>query len=263
MVDVPLHYESVGSGDPVVLLHAGIADASMWDDQVPAFAERYRVIRFDAQGFGRSPAAPSPQPRAGDVYDLLRALDVARAHVVGVSMGGAAAIDFAVEHPDMVGTLIPVAAGLSGYTASDPWLEEREALEEAAIERGDVDAAVEVNLRVWLAGPARRYQDMDPTLSDRVARLTRHALERGAERKPTPQIDPPAAGRLGEVTAPTLVIVGDRETQLVIALADLLAQRISGARKRVFADTPPMLHMRRPAEFNAVVLEFLAAHPHE
>jgi pimeloyl-ACP methyl ester carboxylesterase len=78
-----------------VLLHAGIADSSTWDEQVAAFAARYRVIRFDAQGFGRSPVAVEPKTRAQDVFDLLHVLGVGKAHVLGLSMGGGPAVDFA------------------------------------------------------------------------------------------------------------------------------------------------------------------------
>ncbi len=115
MVGVSLYYESIGAGETLLLIHAGIADSRMWDQQVEEFSKHYRVIRLDVQGFGKSPAAEQPVTRAQELCDLLRSLDVERAHVVGVSMGGAAAIDFAVQHPEMVGALIPVAAGVSGF----------------------------------------------------------------------------------------------------------------------------------------------------
>lgn len=263
MVEVPLYYESIGSGEPIVLIHAGIADATMWDDNFGPLAEQHRVIRFDAQGFGRSPAAAEPNTRARDIHDLLQALEVPRAHLVGVSMGGGAAIDFALEYPRMVGCLIPVAAGLSGFQFHDPWMEEEEAHEEAAIQRGDVDAAAEVNLRVWLAGPGRRYEGMNPDLVERVRRMARHALVRSAERARTPQLDPPAVARVNEITAPTLVIVGDHDVQFVQVVADVLAERIRGARKHVFNDAAHMLNMEWPEEFNRSVLDFVAAHPLE
>src|SRR5712691_428055 len=97
----PLYFESVGSGEPLVLIHAAVADLRMWDEQVSAFAEKYRVIRYDAQGFGKSPAAVDPMPRAEDLHELLRTLGIGRAHLVGVSNGGSTALDFAILYPRM------------------------------------------------------------------------------------------------------------------------------------------------------------------
>jgi pimeloyl-ACP methyl ester carboxylesterase len=257
MVGVSLYYESMGSGEPLVLLHAGVADSSMWDDQVGPFAEHFRVIRFDAQGFGRSPAAAEPKPRAEDIFDLLTELGISRAHLIGVSMGGAAAIDFAITHPDMVGALIPVCAGASGFEADDPWLTEQDQLSEAAVARGDLEAATELDLRIWLAGPGRRVEDLDPTLRERADRMARLAQERDAERKPAPRIEPPAATRLGSITAPTLVVIGEHDVAYMQQVADYLAENIAGARKVVLHGTAHMPPIEVPDEFNRVVLEFL------
>ncbi len=261
----PLYWESAGAGEPLVLLHAGVADLRMWDEQVEAFAAGYRVIRFDAQGFGRSPVAAEPATRAEDLYELLRTLGVRQAHVVGLSFGGASAIDFALTYPAMVGALIAVAPGLSGYKPSDPslvvWIDELEQRETACLERGDVEAATELSLQAWLAGPRRAVSEMDSALVELLRPMARFALERQTQRGRAPQIEPPAAARLGEITAPTLLIVGDYDVPLVLEVVDILADRIPGAKKQVFARTAHMVNLERPAEFNESVLEFLAVHP--
>jgi 3-oxoadipate enol-lactonase len=215
-----LFYESVGSGEPLVLLHAGVADGSMWDEQVAAFAPRYRVIRFDAQGFGRSAAASEPETRADDLYELLRTLEVGRAHVLGLSMGGGAAVDFAVSYPGMVGALICAASGLSGYEPSDPsaveWMDEQEQRQAVLLEAGDLDGAAQVDLEIWLAGPLRSLADMDPGLIERLRPMARLALARQSERARTPQIDPSAFARLDQINAPTLVMIGDGDVPFVL-----------------------------------------------
>jgi 3-oxoadipate enol-lactonase len=256
-----LHVEVEGNGEPLVLLHAGVADLRMWADQVPSFAARYTVIRYDAQGFGRSPMAAEPQARAEDLYDVLRGVGVDRAHVLGISMGGAAAIDFALIHPAMVGTLVPVAAGLSGYQGVDPWLDEQNRLEDAAVARGDLDEATRVDMQTWLAGPKRRLADMDAALVERAAGLARAVIEHDAERKRAPGIDPPAAGRLAELHLPTLVVVGDADVQAIVHMADVLASGITGASKLVLPNAAHLLNMEYPAQFNQGVLDFLAQHP--
>jgi 3-oxoadipate enol-lactonase len=260
-----LFYESVGSGEPLVLLHAGVADCSMWDEQVAAFAPRYRVIRFDAQGFGRSAAASEPETRADDVYGLLRTLEVGQAHVIGLSMGGGAAVDFALSYPEMVGALIAAAPGLSGFSPSDPasveWIDEQEQRQAVLLEAGDLDGAAQVDLEIWLAGPLRSLGDMDSGLIERLRPMARLALARQPERARTPQIDPPALARLDQIDTPTLVMIGDSDVPFVLEVADILVERIRGAQKKVFANTAHMINMERPAEFNRAVLEFLAAHP--
>src|SRR5215510_8831769 len=141
----PLWYESVGSGEPLILMHAAavVPDSRMWDAQIEPFAHRYRVIRFDAQGFGRSPDIDDPSPRAEDLYELLRSLEIAKTHLVGASFAGTAAIDFVVTHPEMVGALVLIGPGLSGYRTTDPalleWLDEREVEQQKALDRGDLD----------------------------------------------------------------------------------------------------------------------------
>ena len=261
----PLYWESAGTGDPLVLLHAGVADLRMWDDQWEAFAARNRVIRFDAQGFGRSPAAPEPGTRADDLYELFQTLGIRRAHLVGVSAGGGAAIDFAVNYPEMVGALIPVASGLSGWEPSHPsrveWIDEIERRQEALQKQGDVDGATELLLQAWLAGPQRDLQSMDRKLVERLRPMARFTLEREKERVRTPRFSPPAAGRLGEITAPTLVMVGDYDVPALLDIADTLVQGIPAAWKQVFPETAHMINMERPAEFNQSALEFLSAHP--
>jgi 3-oxoadipate enol-lactonase len=232
---------------------------------VKAFSTHYRVIRFDAQGFGRSPSVAEPAPRAEDIRDLLRTLEIPRAHMVGVSMGGAAAVDFAVLYPRMVGALVPVAAGLSGYVPSDPslveWEDEQERRQEAALARGDLDAATQIDLEVWLAGPRRRLEDIDIGLRERVRPMAREALARQAARVRAPQIKPSAASQLDQVRAPTLVIVGDCDVPVVLEIADLMAARIPGARKWVVHNAAHMVNMERPEEFNKLVFEFLSIHP--
>jgi pimeloyl-ACP methyl ester carboxylesterase len=263
----PLYHEDVGSGDPIVLLHAGagVADSRLWDAQVEAFSKKYRVVRFDAQGFGRSPSSPEPVPRAEDLYELLHTLEIPKAHLIGVSMGGAAAIDFTVCHPEMVGSLVLVASGLSGYASRDPalvgWLDKQEERQDKAFARGDLDTATQIHLETWLAGPQRRLEDVDQGLRERVRPMARESLALQAQRPRAPGIDPPAVRRVDEVRAPTFVMVGEYDVPVVREIADQLAARIPGSRKRVFLSAAHLLNLERPAEFNKTVLEFLEAYP--
>ena len=111
--------EVAGAGHSVVLIHAGIADHHMWDNQFALFAQQYRVIRYDMRGLGQSAMPLGPYRHSRDLYGLLQYLGIEQAHVIGVSIGGMTAVDFTLEHAAMVTALIPVAAGISGSQPSE------------------------------------------------------------------------------------------------------------------------------------------------
>ena len=109
-----IHYERSGSGFPLLLIHAGIADSRMWEPQAKAWANHFDMIRPDLRGFGDSELPPEPYSERADVVALLDHLGVDRAHVIGCSMGGTLATDLAIEHPERVERLVLVAGGVSG-----------------------------------------------------------------------------------------------------------------------------------------------------
>jgi pimeloyl-ACP methyl ester carboxylesterase len=251
-----LAYEVTGAGHPLVLLHAGVADARMWEPQLADFAERHTVVRYDLRGFGRSaPARGRYSPRA-DLAALLDHLGIARAHLVGLSMGGALAVDFALERPERVSALVAAATRPSGQEPSPELIRGWTAVDEA-IEAGDLAWAVELESRMWVDGPYRAPGEVDPLVRERVRAMNAPLLAAPDEAEPEP-LDPPALTRLAEIAAPTLAIVGDRDYPDVRAGAHLLASGIPGAARATIAGAAHMVNMERPAEFNRAVLEFLA-----
>ena len=113
--DGKIYYEVAGEGDTLVLSHAGFVDSGMWDDQWKPFAEKYRVIRYDMRGYGKSSKLDAPVVRRDDLNSVLDHLKVEQAHVLGCSMGGEIVIDYALEHPERVLSLIAVSAVPSGF----------------------------------------------------------------------------------------------------------------------------------------------------
>jgi 3-oxoadipate enol-lactonase len=149
-----LHWEAAGDGPPVVLIHAGICDSRMWDPQWESFPRAHRTVRYDLRGYGRSPLEPVSYSHARDLIGLLGKLGIDRASLVGVSVGGRVAIEVCLARPDLVDALVLVGSGLPGHQWSDEVTRAWEA-EEAAFERGDLDEAVELSLRLWVDGPRR------------------------------------------------------------------------------------------------------------
>jgi 3-oxoadipate enol-lactonase len=257
-----LYYEVTGSGHPLVLIHAGVADLRQWDPQIPAFAARYRVIRYDTRGFGRTTTEAVSFSNRQDLYDLLTHLGVEKAYLIGNSRGGQIAIDFTLEHPEMVDALIPVAAGLSGYTPPEGFTPaqhetDAEARMEELWEKHDLDALTDLEVRFWADGPGQPEGRAAPEVREKLRQMISENYARN-EPEPTAQpLDPPAAGRQAEIRVPTLVMIGDLDESVTQVMADAMEAGIPGARKVVFPGVAHMVSMERPEEFTRHVLDFL------
>jgi 3-oxoadipate enol-lactonase len=256
--------EAVGNGPPVVLIHEGIADSRMWDDVVPALAERHRVLRYDLPGFGRSRFGSEPIDATADLEAVLDAFGVEAAALVGASLGGRVALEFAVERPGRVTALLLVAPGLRDHAWSrliDDVSEE----EDAAFERGDHAAAADLMVQTWVVGPGRREAEVDASLRRRVHEMAvrsyelyAEAVAGGGEPRAADPPDPPASARLGEIAVPTLVLVGDADVPDMLQIADRLEAGIPSARKVVWENVAHVPPMERPDDFARLALDFLA-----
>jgi 3-oxoadipate enol-lactonase len=130
--------------------------------------------------------------------------------------------------------------------------------EEAALARGDLDAAVEANLRLWLAGPRRSLDAVDGEARELVAQMQRRAFEQQGDRMwELAPLEPPASTRLADVQAPTLVLTGDEDVGDIHEIADKLAAEIPGAERATMADAAHLPNLERPDEFDRIVLAFL------
>jgi 3-oxoadipate enol-lactonase len=254
-----LDYEVAGEGSPVVLVHAGIADSRMWDPQWEVFQRGHRVVRYDMRGFGRSPLAPGRYSPPADLIALLDELSLGPAALVGASMGGGISLQVAVARPDLVSALVLVGSGVRGHDWSD-YVTRAWAEEEAAFERGDLDEAVEVNLRTWVDGPHRAPGAVDPEVRRKVGEMQRRALElyvEGGADAEEEALVLDIGDRLGDISVPTLAIVGEHDVQDVHAVADRLEREI-GATRVTIAGAAHLPNLEKPRAFDELVLGFLA-----
>ncbi|HEX5975455.1 MAG TPA: alpha/beta fold hydrolase [Rubrobacteraceae bacterium] len=238
-----LYYEILGEGEPLVLLHAGIADRRMWDEQFGAFAERYRVVRYDRRGFSRSALLEGPYSHHDDLRGLLDHLGIERASFVGCSMGGGAVIDFALSNPERARALVLVGSAVSGVESDETPPEEWEELV-AADEAGDLERVSELEVRIWVDGPYRDPGAVDPAVRDLVREMNLIALQS-------------EASGLGEIRASTLIVALDRPE--IVARSGLLAHSIPHAQRILMDGTAHLPNMEMSGEFNQAVLKFLAA----
>jgi len=253
-----LHREVVGEGPPVVLVHAGICDSRMWDPQWESFRRAHRVVRYDLRGFGRSPLAPGRYSPPGELIALLDELALGPAALVGASMGGGISLQVAVARPDLVSALVLVGSGVRGHGWSD-YVTRSWAAEEAAFERGDLDAAVEVNLETWVDGPDRSPDEVDPEVRSRVAEMQRNAFELALDCPDAQEevlvLD--IGDRLDEISVPTLAVVGEYDVPDVHMIAERLEREI-GATRVTIDGAAHLPNLEQPREFDDLVLAFLA-----
>lgn len=255
-----LYYEVEGEGHPLTLIHAGIANLRMWDAQVPVFAQRYRVVRYDTRGFGRTTTEDVAFSNRQDLADLLDHLGIDSTYLMGSSRGGIIATDFTVERPERVDALIGVSTMAGGFEPPDVPAElsalwqEMERLEQA----GDWEPLSEMETALWVDGPGQSRDRVDPELRRRVYDwiLENHRLH-GHEKAKAQPLDPPAFGRLSQLDVPALVLWGDLEPPDGVASGQALADHLPGARRFVFSGAAHLPSMEQPELFNRVVLEFL------
>ncbi len=253
-----LYYEIAGQGPALVLGHAGFVDHRMWDEQFHAFAQHYRVVRYDRRGFGNSKPAPGPFSHRRDLYELLRFLGIERAHLIGCSMGGGMMIDFCLEHPEMATSLVLVSSALGGYQFQG---EMPQPLQElfAALQAQDLHRAAGLAVRIWIDGPQRTPDQVDARIRERAREMSLTALPNVFVNEEP--LEPPAIERLHEIVAPPLVVVGELDDSSVKEIADLLAARIQRAQKVSIPGAAHLLNMEKPEEFNQQVLGFLRRLP--
>lgn len=261
-----LYYQTAGAGPAVVFIHAGIADLRMWDAQVPALAERYRVVRFDCRGFGRTRSEPVTFSNRQDVADLMDHLGIARAAVVGCSRGGVIALDFVLERPERAAALGWICSGVSGWQPPDGLFTPEELAQwaemEAAEQAGEWERVATMDVRIWADGPRQPEGRADPEVRRKVYEMSLNnyttAMVPGLEAQP---LDPPAVGRLAELRLPVLAVVGDLDTPDVPVAAALLAREAPDVRVEHFPDAAHLPSLERPERFNAVLRTFLDSLP--
>jgi 3-oxoadipate enol-lactonase len=247
-----LYYEVYGRGPSLVFLHAGLADSRMWDDQVTHFSGDHTVVRFDVRGYGRSDPPTSPYAPVDDLYLLLRFLEIGRASIVGLSMGGTEAIDFAAAHPEMVSALVTVGGSPGWQPYSESLMRRTSAHLTAGTEKGSA-ALVED----WMSDPMLAAVRAQPAVSQRVRQfLTQNA----AGILSTTFMRPPdiATPKLSDFKMPTLVMVGSRDDAEIVERSRATSREIPGAKLAVIRDAGHMVNLEKPREFNRVLAEFLS-----
>jgi pimeloyl-ACP methyl ester carboxylesterase len=255
----PLLIRSCGEGLPILFLHAGIADSRMWLPQVADLCSTFKLIAPDLRGYGGSPLPDHPFAYHEDIANLLDQLGIDKAWIVGNSFGAHIAVDFYLVFPGRVAGMVLVAPVIGGFQASDEIIVFNEQ-EEQLLEQENIEAATELNMRMWLDGPSRGSCDIDPNLRSQVAQMQRDAFH-----VPVPdgvevvEADFVALERLEEISCPVLVLGGELDVQAAREHAYQIASRIPGARFQLIRDAGHLLSLEIPGRFNEILREFVTS----
>lgn len=255
-----LAYDRAGQGETIVLIHAGVADRRMWDLHWDALTQNHDVVRVDLRGFGESVAhVPEGWTAYDDVAKTLAALGIHRAHLVGCSFGAGVAVELALADPGLAASLLLVSPGGVLFTERMPELTAYIEAENAALETGDLVAGAEVNVRWWVDSPRREPSEVAPAVRDAVRTMQLRVFEIGEDWEDLEgQLKPEAPERYAEITAPTCVLVGGLDLDVVLRTADEIVAGVAGAQRVDWPDTAHLLPMERPAEFTDLLGTFVA-----
>ena len=255
--NVGLYYEEHGAGEPLVLVPGFGTGLWIWYRQIPALAERFRVIAFDPRGVARSDKPDEPVTMRGyadDVAALLEALNVERAHVLGASFGGFVAQEFALAHASSTRSLVLCCTSFGGPRHRPPAPETLQAI--ASTKGLNTEERVRENL---LLAFSREFVANEPEEVERVIalRAENDVPEYAYLRQLQAAMAFDAEERVANIEAPTLVLTGDADVIVPHENSVNLAARIPGARLRIVEGGSHTFFIERPGEFNSAVMEFI------
>jgi pimeloyl-ACP methyl ester carboxylesterase len=254
-----LYYETAGNGVPFVMIHAGVADSRQWNNEFEFFARKYQVLRYDMRGYGKSEPVDGEFSHMDDLVSILNALGLyERVVIMGCSMGGGLAMDFALTHPSRVKTLIMVGSGPSGLELDVP-APAKFAEAEKAFEAGDLDRVAEIETQIWFDGMGRTPEQVDQAMRKLAYEMDRQTLSHEMKQlgKRLPNTQTPAFDRLSDLQIPVLVIIGAHDTPYILAAADYMIEGIPSAQKMKIEDAAHLPNMDQPDEFQTIVTNFL------
>lgn len=257
LLGTSFYYEFAGAGEPVVFLHAGICDGRMWDPQLDWFANKFRVVRYDMRGYGKTAVSPTTYSHHHDLHALLDFLQIKKAHLVGCSLGGSTALDFTLTYPERVNSLTLVCSSPNGYEFVGTLPAQYDDLV-AAHKTKDIGKIAALETEIWVVGQQRTPEQVPAHIRNLVTEMNLIAVENemsgiGDEEA----LDPTAITRLAEVQADTLVLMGDLDEPDILQASRLMADTIPHAQSTTLPGTAHLPNLEKPQLFNEVLLSFL------
>jgi 3-oxoadipate enol-lactonase len=252
--DGKLYYEMNGQGDEtVILIHDGLVHGEVWDNQFSTFIKKFRVVRYDRRGYGRSPKPEKTYSNIEDLHQVFTFLKIDKAILIGMSAGGGLAIDFTLKHPDKVSSLVVVGAVVSGFGYSDHFL----------TRGGRLEAADYTNpeklLKYFVKEDPYEIAPQNKDVKEKLWKLM-EAFPQNidfSKNRLSDQPERPAIGILNEIQIPTLIVVGEFDIPDVFVHAGAIESGIPFAQKVIIPNAGHLVPLEQPTIFNEQVLNFL------
>ncbi|UCE19383.1 MAG: alpha/beta fold hydrolase [Gemmatimonadota bacterium] len=252
--DGELYYETLGHGDEtIVFIHDGLVHGEVWDDQFSNFSEKFRVVRYDRRGYGRSPQPEKNYSNIEDLHQVFTFLKIDRAILIGMSAGGGLAIDFTLAHPDKVASLIVVGAVVSGFGYSDHFLTRGGRL--TAADYANPEKLLQYFVKEDPYEIAPHNKDIKEKLWHLMEAFPQN-IDFSKNRLAVPP-ERPAIGRLNEIQIPTLIVIGEYDIPDVFVHAGAIESGIPFAQKVIIRNAGHLVPLEQPKIFNEQVQDFL------
>jgi 3-oxoadipate enol-lactonase len=255
-----VYYEREGKGDPVLLLHAGLQDHTMWAEQVKALSQHFEVITADLPYHGNTTGSDTTIFIADIIKTLLDSLQIKKVSIAGLSMGASSALDFLLAYPGSVNKAILIAGGVTGYenktadSISLYWYP----LFKKALQDKDTALAAKEFTRAWAEGIYRKGDSLKAPVSQYIYKASLNTMrQHQVAGWPRFLEDPPAVKRLSGIKLPVLIIDGDKDLPTITANAEYMEKNIPGAKRVVMKDVAHMLNIEKPEELNKLMMDFL------
>jgi 3-oxoadipate enol-lactonase len=252
---VKISYETAGNGEAVIFIHGMSLDKRMWEPQWTNFSKLFRVVRYDVRGMGQSTKVNSTHNPTEDLKQLMDFLKIDKAILIGHSMGGNIALNFAIKHPDRVKKIISVDAIIDGFANRTPGLNR--------IFKEVIDTTREkgwaAGQKIWLQSALIRLYDADSSSKALLKKIiSEYNGDHFYNRSWAPTYgEPSTAASLNNIKAPVLIVTGSKDEQTLLLVADLLHSKIPSNKKIEIEGAGHFPNLDKPAEFNKVCISFI------
>ena len=249
--DGELYFESTGEGEPLILIHAGFSDHRDWKYQIKDLGKKFNIIVYDQRGAGKSSVPTASFSPADDLKAIIDHLKLAKATLIGHSLGGTIALDFALQYPEKVSALILVAPGLNGHVWSDEYSEWFKTIWSLSQPTDMLQQA--------MSAPFYRLAMANPNIKSEVEMIAKENLEKILTWK-TLDIRwffPEPLSKLKELKIPTFVIYGDEDSKDITQIVHALIENLPNVKTTEIQNADHLLNFEKPNELNTLIFRFL------
>ena len=250
-----IYYETFGAGDPIVLIHAGVTDSRMWNFQIKDLSKHFRIVRYDMRGFGKSSTPDSIFNPNLDLLAILDSCDIDKANLVGISLGALQAIDFTINYPNRVKSLIISGPGFPDLPSSPEALTKQIEFNKIVKEQGP-DSAIYTMLNdpFWSQSLPSKAFPKARSLFEQILQENKRSFTVNWQLR---KISTGLKDRLSEIKCPTLLFRPENEMPSMVSISDTIKNRINGVHIFEIKKASHLLNMEFPDQFNKVIIDFI------